>query len=173
MGPRRTGWVATALFLLAGCGGSDSFDPNDLLSECIGDWEATALVPTSPVTSSASADLIALGSTFNLNVQPSGTYTAVLIFQGLASTEIGTLSLSGGNTVVLDRTFPTASKEISTYIFKGSDRLILDGNTEFDFNFDEAPDEALAHFELVRRQDWPRSLVSRETRIANRRSCFT
>ena len=97
----------------------------------------------------------------------------MLIFQGLASTEIGTLSLSGGNTVVLDRTFPKASKEVSTYLFKGSDQLILDGNTEFDFNFDEAPDEALAHFELVRRQDWPRSLVSRETRITNRRSCFT
>ena len=114
MGPRHTGWVVTALLLLAGCGGSDSAGPNDLLSEFIGDWEATALVLTSPVTASASADLIALGSTFNLNGQPSGIYTAVLVFQGLASTEIGTLSLSGGNTAVLDRTFPTASKEIST-----------------------------------------------------------
>lgn len=73
MGPRHTGWVVTALLLLAGCGGSDSAGPNDLLSEFIGDWEATALVLTSPVTASASADLIALGSTFNLNVQPSAS----------------------------------------------------------------------------------------------------
>jgi hypothetical protein len=73
MGPRRAGWVVTALLLLAGCGGSDSFGPNTSLSEFIGDWEATALVLTSPFTASASADLIALGSTFNLNVQPSAS----------------------------------------------------------------------------------------------------
>jgi hypothetical protein len=151
MGRRRTGWVVMALLLLAGCGDSDSLGPNASLSEFVGDWEATALILTSPVTASASADLIALGSTFNINVQPSGLYTAVLVFQGATSTEIGTLSRSGGNTVVLDRTFPTASKEISTYVFDGSDRLILDGDTQFDFNLDGTPDEALAHFELVRR----------------------
>ncbi len=94
-----------------------------------------------------------MGSTFNLNVQPSGAYTAVLVVQGLASTEIGTLSRSGGNTVVLERTFPTASKDICTYSFEGNDRLILGGDTEFDFNLDGTPDEALSHLELVRRQD--------------------
>jgi len=153
MGLRRAGLVVTALLLLTACGGSDSFGPNTSLSEFIGDWEATALVLTSPVTASASVDLIALGSTFNLNVQPSGAYTAVLVVQGLASTEIGTLSRSGGNTVVLERTFPTASKDICTYSFEGNDRLILGGDTEFDFNLDGTPDEALSHLELVRRQD--------------------
>jgi hypothetical protein len=149
---RRTGLVVTAFLLLTACGGSDSFGPNASLSEFTGDWEATALVLTSP-TASASVDLIALGSTFKLNVQPSGAYTAVLVVQGSASTEIGTLSRSGGNTVVLERTFPTASKNICTYSFEGSDRLILGGDTEFDFNLDGTPDEALSHLELVRRQD--------------------
>ena len=54
---------------------------------------------------------------------------------------------------MLERTFPTASKDICTYSFEGNDRLILGGDTEFDFNLDGTPDEALSHLELVRRQD--------------------
>ena len=148
---RRTRWVATVLLVLAGCGDGDSLGPDASLADFVGDWEATALVLTSPVTPDLSADLIELGSTFNINIQPSGLYTAILVFQGQASTEIGSISRSGANTVILDRTFPTPSREISTYVFEGNDRLILDGDTEFDFNLDGIPDQALAHFELVRR----------------------
>jgi len=151
MARRHSTWAVIALLLLAGCGDGTVFGPNDSLGDFVGDWEATALVLTSAVAPNTSADLIPLGSTFNINVQPSGLYTAVLVFSGSASTEIGMLSRSGANTVILDRTFPTISKDISTYSFEGSDRLTLDGNTEFDFNLDGTPDDAVAHFELLRR----------------------
>jgi len=135
---------------LTACGDTDAFAPDASLAEFVGMWDATALVLTSPVTPSVSADLIALGSTFSLNIQPSGQYTAILTFMGRASTEIGRISRAG-KTVILDRTFPAASREISTFVFEASDRLILDGDTEFDFNLDGIQDQALAHFELSRR----------------------
>ena len=147
---RRVGWIVMMAASLSACSDSDAFAPDPNLADFVGMWDATALVLSSPVTPSLSADLIALGSTFSLNIQPSEQYTAILIFMGQASTEIGRISRSG-ETVIFDRTFPVASREISTYVFAASDRLVLDGDTEFDFNQDGIADQALAHFELKRR----------------------
>ncbi len=52
--------------------------------------------------------------------------------------------------MILDREFPTPSRDISTFLFEGPDRLILDGDTEFDFNLDGTLEPALSHFELQR-----------------------
>jgi hypothetical protein len=94
--------------------------------------------------------LIELGSSFDLDVQPSSHYTAILVFARQGQTEFGQLSLSGSSTVTLHREFPTPSQDISTFIFEGPDRLILDGDTGFDFNLDNTAEAALAHFELQR-----------------------
>lgn len=147
---RRAGMMMLVSALFAGCSDDTGFGPDPAVTPFVGDWEATALVLSSPVAPDLSVDLIEQGSTFNLNVQPSGTYTAILVFFGQAQTEIGQISVAG-QTVTLNSTFPTVSTEISTYVFEGPDRLILDGDTEFDFNLDGTPDDALAHFELQRR----------------------
>lgn len=137
-------WTAGA------CSDSTGVDDDPAVAPFVGDWEATVLTLTSPVSEDFTVDLIELGATFTLNVQPSGTYTAVLTFMGQAQTEIGQVSVSG-QTIILDRSFPTTDRSISTYAFDGPDRLILDGDTEFDFNLDGTADPAIAHFELVRR----------------------
>ncbi len=137
----------------AGCGadapGITEVEADPAVAPFVGDWQADVLLITSKANPEMVADLIAIGSTFTLNVQPSGTYTAVLTFQGVAQTEIGDLSVSG-STLTMDRTFPSPQRSISTFRFEGSNRLILDGDTEFDFNLDGTPEPATAHIEPVR-----------------------
>ncbi len=149
----RRRWVGVIVLavLLPSCGGDEPLGPDSSLTAFVGDWHATSLVISSPVAPDVSVDLIELGSSFDLNIQPSGHYTAILVFAGQGQTEIGQISLSGPSTVILTREFPTPSREISTFIFHGPDRLILDGDTEFDFNLDGTLEPALAHFDLQRR----------------------
>tara|TARA_B100000949_G_scaffold81338_1_gene72775 strand:+ start:622 stop:1074 length:453 start_codon:yes stop_codon:yes gene_type:complete len=133
-----------------GCGDPVPTGPDPLIEPFVGDWAATAFVLTSSVSDQVSIDLIQLGGTFDLNIQPSGSYTAILVYAGLGQTEIGTISVTA-TTVALNREFPTRENEISTYQFVGDSVLILDGDTEFDLDFDGQADPTLAHFELLRK----------------------
>ena len=133
-----------------GCGDPVPTGPDPLIEPFVGNWAATAFVLTSSVSDQVSIDLIQLGGTFDLNIQPSGSYTAILVYAGLGQTEIGTISVTA-TTVALNREFPTRENEISTYQFVGDSVLILDGDTEFDLDFDGQEDPTLAHFELLRK----------------------
>ena len=133
-----------------GCGDPVPTGPDPLIEPFVGDWVATAFVLTSSVSDQVSIDLIQLGGTFNLNIQPSGGYTAILVYAGLGQTEIGTISVTA-TTVALNREFPTRKNEVSAYQFVGDTVLILDGDTEFDLDFDGQADPTLAHFELLRK----------------------
>ena len=149
----RRRWVGAMVLAVAlsSCGGDDALAPDPSLARFVGDWRATSLVIASPLAPDLSVDLIELGASFDLNIQPSGYYTAILVFAGQAQTEMGLISLSGPSAVILDRQFPTPSRDISTFVFEGPDRLILDGDTEFDFNLDGTSEPATAHFDLQRR----------------------
>lgn len=137
--------------LAAACGGGDdplNVEPDPALAPFVGNWTALAMVVTSVANPDVSPDLIEEGATFSLNIQASGQYTANLIFLQQVSTEIGFISVSG-STVTLKREFPTRSTSTATYEFQGN-LLILDGPTEFDFNLDGEPEDALGHIELQR-----------------------
>jgi hypothetical protein len=134
--------------LLAGCGG-ESVGPDPAVALLVGDWDATGLVVTSVANPQVKPDLVALGAAFRLNIQPSGQYTAILLYAQQSSTEIGTLSVSG-NTVTMRRDFPSRSTSAAVFALAGN-RMTLDGDSEFDFNLDGTPEPALAHFELLRR----------------------
>ena len=142
--------LSLLLLSLTGCGDPAPTGPDPLIEPFVGDWTATAFVRTSAVSDQVSIDLIQLGGTFDLNIQPSGSYTAILIYAGLGQTEMGTISATA-NTVTLILEFPSREKEVSAYQFVGDTVLILDGETEFDFDFDGQEDPALAHFELLRK----------------------
>jgi len=142
--------LSLLLLSLTGCGDPAPTGPDPLIEPFVGDWTATAFVLTSSVSELVSIDLIQLGGTFDLNIQPSGSYTAILIYAGLGQTEMGTISATS-NTVTLNREFPSRENEVSAYQFIGDTVLILDGDTEFDFDFDGQEDPALAHFELLRK----------------------
>ncbi len=155
VGRRVFGWTGVVLLLgCLACGdGTDTGDPlvaDPAVAPFVGDWEATALTLTSTANPEIIADLIALGATFTLNVQPSSQYTAILVYLGQASTEIGSLSVSG-STLTLHRDFPTTAVTPGTFEFFGPDRLTLDGDSDFDFNLDGSAEAALSHLDLIRR----------------------
>lgn len=145
---RRSGlrWV-WAFLVLSGCGDDGvAIDPD--LAPLVGDWNATELVIRSVFNPDLAPDLIELGATFDLNIQPSGQYTAILIYARQASTEIGTVVVAG-NTVTLHREFPSRSTSTATYRLTG-DVLTLEGDTEFDFNLDGTPEDAVSTMVLKR-----------------------
>ena len=156
MGSSRGSWrrwrrtlAALAVVVASACGGDGGpTGPDAALAPFVGDWVATELVLTSVANPDIAPDLIGLGAVFTMNVQPSGQYTAILIYAQQASTEIGTLRVSG-NTLTLNRDFPSRAVTSGTYSLSGN-VLTLDGNTEFDFNLDGTPDAALVHFRLVK-----------------------
>lgn len=143
-------WVVVwSVLAVAACGGEDPLGPDAALEPFVGDWKATSLVLTNIANPSVAPDLVELGATFTINIQPSGAYTAILIFQEQSQTEIGQVSVSGSN-ITLQREFPSPETTAGVYEFSDADHLTIDGDTEFDFNLDGTPEPALVHFELER-----------------------
>lgn len=97
------------------------------------------------------ADLVQNGS-FVINVQPSGTYTATLVFAGLTPiVEIGQLTVSGGFVTLRPNQTPPCPVAPQRYQFTRSDYLILGpGPTCFPFRPGEL-DPGQAYIELERR----------------------
>lgn len=154
---RFAGWrVSPPLLLvsiLAGwaCSGSDTVRADPEVAPFVGDWLATSMVLTSVANPDVHPDLIDVGATFSVNIQPSGQYTAILLYAGQSQTEIGQLTISG-SMVTLQPSFPSnAAAATSTYSFPDANHLVLDGSTEFDFNLDGTDEAATAHIEFTRK----------------------
>jgi hypothetical protein len=142
------GW----LFLLGalGCGGEGSVDPDESLAALVGDWDATRLVMKSKANPEIAPDLVALlGAEFSVNVQPSGQYTAILVYQALPLTELGTLEVDGDE-IVFHITVPAPDTNRSRFTLVGP-RLTLVGDSEFDYDLDGTPEPAEATIELIKR----------------------
>ncbi len=148
---KRVGFLALAALVASSCGsGSTGLQENPDVVPFVGSWRATSLVVTSKANPDISPDLIQeQGAQFDLNVQPSGQYTAILTYLSQASTEIGFVSVSG-NVITLERTFPSPQTSTATYTLQG-DVLTLEGDTEFDFNLDGTAEEARSRIVLIRR----------------------
>jgi len=150
----RLSWICATL-LLAACGGDNGTGPDGsgddpAIAPFVGDWSATSLVLTNVANPSVAPDLIDIGATFDLNIQPSGQYTATLVYLSQPAIELGKITVSGA-TVTFNRSFPSASTDASSFVFNGPDQLTLDGPSEFDFNLDGTPEPAIAHIEFVRK----------------------
>jgi len=106
------------------------------------------MVLTSTANPTISLDLIEEGATFTLSILSTGQYSAVLSILGQSNTEVGKVEVSG-NTISITPTSPSGPPLVATFSFVG-EILVLDGSSEFDFNMDGTPEEALAHIELYR-----------------------
>ena len=143
--------LAFAALVAVNCGGNATGpDPTPNAVPFVGSWRATSLVVTSKANPSVHPDLVQEGAQFDLDVQPSGQYTAILTYSGQASTEIGTASVSG-NIVTLVRTFPAPTRTTTANYTLQGDLLTLEGDTEFDFNLDGTPEDARSRTVLIRR----------------------
>ena len=85
--------------LLVGCGGDDPIRPNESIAFLVGDWDAQRFLVESREDPTVKLELIELGAGFSINFQPSGQYTALLVYQGNPLTEIGLVEVDGNEVV--------------------------------------------------------------------------
>lgn len=142
-----------ALGLLAtpgGCGDDASTGPADEIAFLVGDWEASRFLVRNAADPGVAPDLVALGATFTMNVQPSGQYTAVLTFQAVPNVQIGEITVDGGD-LVLRVLQPCCRTDRAAFSQAGDGSVTLEGPTTFDFNLDGQPEAAEATIVLVPR----------------------
>jgi hypothetical protein len=129
-----------------GCGnGPNGLDLNpDFM---VGEWLATSLAMTSVANPGLTVELDTLGAVFTLSVQPSGRYTAILQGFGQSSSEVGKLTVDGPNVVFMPDS-PPGPDALAIWQRVG-DSVILDGDSDFDFNLDGTPEPATLRQVLI------------------------
>ncbi len=136
--------------VLASCGEDTAVGPTQDLEFLVGDWDATRFVVQSKANPEVAPDLIGgLGAQFFMNVQPSGQYTATLVFQASPITDIGLLQVDGDD-VIFHVNVPSPAINRSRYtLFAGGMTLV--GDTEFAFIPGGEPEAAVATIDLEKR----------------------
>lgn len=133
------------LILIPGC--SDSgIEPKKDLEPLVGIWKASTLIMTNRANPLIAVDLVEMGASFTLSVLATGQYSASLTAFGATNTEVGTVTISG-NQVTISPTSPEGPPLVAVWSFQG-EALVLDGESEFDFNQDGVSEPALAHIVL-------------------------
>lgn len=146
--------IASLLALTAvGCGEGTVTGSveNTELEPFVGTWDARVFTVVADGDTTIVADLVKNGS-FVINFQPSGTYTATLVFAGLSPlVEIGQLSISGEFATLRPSETPPCPVAPQPFRFTRADYLILGpGPTCFPFRPGEL-DPGQAYIELERR----------------------
>ena len=129
-----------------GCQGDPTgpdFNPDFM----VGNWLAESLVMTSVANPDVVADLTALGAVFTLSVQPSGRYTAILEGFGQSSSESGKLTVDGAFVVLMPEAPP--GPESQAFWERVGDSVILEGDSDFDFNLDGTTEPAMLRQVLI------------------------
>ena len=129
-----------------GCQG-DPTEPDFNPDFMVGDWLANSLVMTSVANPEVVADLTTLGAKFTLSVQPSGRYTAILEGFGQSSSESGKLTVDGAFVVLMPEAPP--GPESQALWERVGDSVILEGESDFDFNLDGTTEPAMLRQVLI------------------------
>jgi hypothetical protein len=138
---RKLGLLGLVVLGAIGCG-SDPTDETEFNPDfMVGEWLADSLVMTSVANSEVTADLLALGAVFTLSVQPSGRYLAILEGFGLSSSESGRLTVDGADVVFMPESPPGLPESRAVWELAG-DSVILEGDSDFDFNLDGTTEPA-------------------------------
>ena len=144
-------FIGIAAVGATGCGKEPTepdANPDFMPDFMVGDWLADALVLTSLANPQVFTDLVAdLGAVFTLSVQPSGRYTAILSGFGQSSSESGRLTVDGAE-VVLTPEVPPGPESRALWERVG-DSVILEGESEFDFNLDGTTEPAMLRQVLI------------------------
>ena len=134
-----------ATVVAAGCG-DDPSGPDLNPDFMVGDWLADSLELTSLANPDVTERLDTL-AVFTLSVQPSGRYTAILEGFGQSSSEIGKLTVDGADVVFMPES--PAGPESRALWERVGDSVILEGESEFDFNLDGMPEAATLRQVLI------------------------
>jgi len=130
-----------------GCGDGRTepdFNPDFM----VGDWLAESLVQTSVADPQVFTDLVAnLGVVFTLSVQPSGRYTGILTGFGQSTSESGRFTIDDAFVILMPEVTPGPAW--SALWERVGDSVILEGESEFDFNLDGTPEAATLRQVLI------------------------
>lgn len=141
--------LATALLLLAACGGDNGVEVDPTVAAFVGAWNATVYEIWPESNPANVIDVLTAFGPFTITVEPSGNYQAQLETVP-PEVQFGRLTVVGG-TIRLDVTSPPNQPPATgTYVFVTQDELVLDGEAEIDFNNDGTRDPAGTHIELQR-----------------------
>jgi hypothetical protein len=152
--PIQKALLAAVLLSLACGGDTDGTSPDtDQASPAgimVGSWIASSLTLTNKANQQQSGDIVEqFGAVFTLDVERSGRYLAILSAFGQSSSESGMLSVSGG-ILTMRRQLPSPSTNVSEISERGDD-IVMDGDTDFDFNQDGTLEAADLHMILTPR----------------------
>ena len=129
-----------------GCQG-DPIEPDLNPDFMVGDWLAESLAMTSVANPDLTVELDTLGAVFTLSVQPSGRYTAILEGFGQSSSESGKLTVDGAYVVLMPEAPP--GPESRALWERVGDSVILEGESDFDFNLDGTTEPATLRQVLI------------------------
>ena len=144
--PRLLVLIGIVMIGVIGCGEGPvepAFDPMFM----VGNWLAESLVVTSVANPEVVFDLTALGAVFTLSVQPSGRYTAILEGFGQSSSEFGRLTVDGPDVVRMPES-PPGEESRALWELVG-ESVILEGETDFDFDLDGTPEAGIRREVLI------------------------
>lgn len=136
--------------ILLSCGGDGDSGTNPVLERMEGRWEASEFRVTAKANASQTFELVEAGGQFLLDIQASGRYAATLTLGGQGGTESGRIEIQGSRFTQYPEN-PPGDPVSGTWSMPDDDTLILDGDTEFDFDFDGEEEPATGHIELFRR----------------------
>ncbi len=145
---RRRLLVGGGLVVIGAVGcGNDSTGPDLNPSFMVGDWLADSVVVTSEADPAVVVNLTALGLVFTLLVEPSGRYTSITSGFGFPGSEIGDLTVDGIHVVFMPRS-PPGEDLLAVWELVG-DSVILESETEFDFDLDGTNEAATLRQVLI------------------------
>ena len=106
------------------------------------------MVLTNKANTSLQLDLVTEGAVFTISILGNGQYSASLSAFGQAHIEVGIVSVKGTQ-ITISPTSPAGPATTGEWDLQGG-RLVVDGDTEFDFNQDGTSEDATLHLELRR-----------------------
>jgi len=140
--------VALGLLATSACDPNGILPPDPSLAELVGRWDATVLRFVDPDGLEEPIDALAQGVTFFINIEPSGTYTAIATGGGSAATEIGILTYRNG-ALTLTSQFPRSSVSEAEINLSG-DTMEITGGSVLSFVPSGSP-EIIIEMTLTRR----------------------
>lgn len=141
--------LVIAILMLGACGGDNGVEVDPAVAPFVGTWDATVYDIWAESDPLNVIDVLTAFGPFTITVEPSGNYQAILASVP-PQVQFGRLTVVG-TTIRLDVTSPPNQPAATgSYSFTSPDYLMLDGETDIDFNNDGTRDPAGSHIELQR-----------------------
>ena len=140
---------------VSGCGGDGGGTPTPMepepnpLEPFVGSWDGEDVVHTQKSDTTVTFDLIENGGTLSLQIFSTDRYAVTVTFAGETTQESGGIRFDGTD-IILSPESPAPQDDVRVSVTLMGDRMSWIGDSQFDFNFDDDPEETTLRVEFVR-----------------------